>query len=108
MSRHETTGERQPRDASQRTSFTINNSGEKPPAENPKSGKAEGEPDVLNVLMVDWAGADDPLNPKNWSYKKKWAATIVVSSFTFISPVSSSMITPAAGAMSRDFGITHE
>lgn len=41
----------------------------------------------------------------SWSYKKKWAATIVVSSFTFISPVSSSMIAPAAGALSRDFGI---
>ncbi|KAL4257699.1 MFS transporter superfamily protein [Pleurotus pulmonarius] len=49
---------------------------------------------------------DDLLNPKNCSYKKKWAATIVVSSFTFINPVSSSMIAPAAEAMSRDFGIT--
>lgn len=28
-----------------------------------------------------------------------------MSSFTFISPVSSSMIAPAAGALSRDFGI---
>ncbi|KAF4565297.1 hypothetical protein EYR36_001867 [Pleurotus pulmonarius] len=96
----------EPRDASQRTSFTINNSGEKPPAEIPKSDKAEGESDVSHVLIVDWDGADDPLNPKNWSYKKKWAATTVVSSFTLISPVWSSMIAPAAGAMSRDFGFT--
>ncbi|KAL4265152.1 hypothetical protein AB1N83_003919 [Pleurotus pulmonarius] len=71
----------QPRDASQRTSFTINNSGEKPPAENPKSGKAEGEPDVLNVLMVDWAGADDPLNPKNWSYKKNVVTDLTICVF---------------------------
>ncbi|KAG9223391.1 hypothetical protein CCMSSC00406_0007578 [Pleurotus cornucopiae] len=58
------------------------------------------------VLIVDWDGPDDPQNPKNWSYRKKWAATLVVSSFTFISPVSSSMIAPAADDMSRDFGIT--
>ncbi len=31
---------------------------------------------------------------------------MVVSSFTFISPVSSSMIAPAANDMSREFGIT--
>ncbi|KAF4594382.1 hypothetical protein EYR40_009186 [Pleurotus pulmonarius] len=93
----------EPRDDSRRTSFTINNSGEKSTVANLKSDKEEGE---AGVLIVDWDGADDPLNPKNWSYKKKWAATIVVSSFTFISPVSSSMIAPAAEAMSRDFGIT--
>ncbi|KAF4601559.1 hypothetical protein EYR40_004757 [Pleurotus pulmonarius] len=74
----------EPRDASRRTSFTINNSGDKPTAETPKSDDEEGD----------------------CSYKKKWAATIVVSSFTFINPVSSSMIAPAAEAMSRDFGIT--
>ncbi len=51
----------EPRDDSRRTSFTINNSGEKPTAENLKSDKAEGEADVL---IVDWDGADDPLNPK--------------------------------------------
>ncbi|KAF4584714.1 hypothetical protein EYR38_001945 [Pleurotus pulmonarius] len=58
------------------------------------------------VLIVDWDGPDDPQNPKNWSYRKKWVATLVVSSFTFISPVSSSMIDPAANDMSRELGIT--
>ncbi|KAF9488438.1 MFS polyamine transporter [Pleurotus eryngii] len=72
--------------------------------ENSKSDEQERQSDVL---IVDWDGPDDPLNPKNWSYKNKWAATIVVSSFTFISPVSSSMIAPAAEALSRDFGITN-
>ncbi|KAF4609509.1 hypothetical protein D9613_012296 [Agrocybe pediades] len=59
-----------------------------------------------DVLWVDWEGPNDPLNPKNWSYKKKWAATIVVSSFTFISPISSSMIAPASMQVAEDFGIT--
>ncbi|PWW75901.1 MFS general substrate transporter [Tuber magnatum] len=45
-------------------------------------------------------------NPKNWSFKTKWAATAVVSAFALISPAVSSMIAPALGKMSEEFGIT--
>ncbi|TFY63511.1 hypothetical protein EVJ58_g3220 [Rhodofomes roseus] len=45
---------------------------------------------------------------KNWSFKKKWAATAIVSAFTFISPVSSSMIAPASDQLAQEFGITSE
>ncbi|KIM38559.1 hypothetical protein M413DRAFT_20020 [Hebeloma cylindrosporum] len=62
--------------------------------------------DSEDVFWVDWEGPDDPDNPKNWSYRKKWAATLVVSSFTFISPVSSSMVAPATQQIAREFGIT--
>lgn len=58
--------------------------------------------------LVDWDGPDDPENPKNWAMKRKWAATFVVSSFTFISPVSSSMVAPALGQMDIDLGISNE
>jgi multidrug resistance protein len=58
--------------------------------------------------LVDWESADDTENPKNWSMKRKWAATFVVSAFTFISPVSSSMVAPALGKVSEDFGITNQ
>jgi len=27
--------------------------------------------------LVTWDGPDDPENPKNWSIKRKWAATLV-------------------------------
>lgn len=40
--------------------------------------------------------------------KRKWAATFIVSSFTLVSPVSSSMIAPALSSISRDFKITNE
>ncbi|KAL9005767.1 MAG: hypothetical protein Q9188_001479 [Gyalolechia gomerana] len=61
-----------------------------------------------DLNLVTWDGPDDPENPKNWSNKRRWAATIVVSSFTFISPVSSSMVAPAIQAIARDFDITNE
>ncbi|EIW57767.1 MFS polyamine transporter [Trametes versicolor FP-101664 SS1] len=60
-----------------------------------------------DLLIVDWDGPDDPRNPKNWSYKKKWAATLIVSAFTFISPVSSSMMAPASTQIAQQFGITN-
>ncbi|EDR04270.1 MFS polyamine transporter [Laccaria bicolor S238N-H82] len=64
--------------------------------------------DSDDVLWVGWDGPDDLADPKNWSYKKKWAATLVVSSFTFISPVSSSMVAPATEQIATQFGMTSE
>ncbi|KAJ7643699.1 hypothetical protein FB45DRAFT_280497 [Roridomyces roridus] len=58
-------------------------------------------------IIVDWEGPDDPMNPKNWSRNKKWKATIIVSLFTLISPVSSSMIAPASGQVAERFGVTN-
>lgn len=66
-----------------------------------KSNKSIKDPN-----LVTWDGPDDPENPKNWARGRKWAATLVVSSFTFISPVSSSMVAPALGAIAADFNIT--
>ncbi|KAH9936238.1 MFS polyamine transporter [Fomitopsis serialis] len=60
------------------------------------------------VLIVDWDGPDDPENPRNWSFKKRWAATIVVSSFSFVSPVTSSIIAPASEQLAEEFGITSQ
>lgn len=63
---------------------------------------------MADTNQVSWDGPDDPENPKNWSFKRKWAATIVVSSFTFISPVSSSMVAPALSTIASEFHITNE
>ncbi|KAL9103397.1 MAG: hypothetical protein Q9163_001536 [Psora crenata] len=63
---------------------------------------------IKDLNLVSWNGPDDPENPKNWAIGRKWAATLVVSSFTFISPVSSSMVAPALTAIAREFDITNE
>jgi len=62
----------------------------------------KGEKDIN---LVTWDGPEDPENPKNWPTKKKWMATITVSLFTFISPVSSSMIAPAISQLMRDLNV---
>jgi MFS family permease len=38
--------------------------------------------------------------------RRKWMAAFIVSSFTFISPVSSSMVAPASDIIAQQFGIT--
>ncbi|KAL5339579.1 major facilitator superfamily domain-containing protein [Aspergillus crustosus] len=55
--------------------------------------------------LVTWAGPDDPDNPKNWPMSKKWAIVLMVSSYTFISPVSSSMVAPALTTLAREFNV---
>lgn len=39
---------------------------------------------------------------------RKWAALSIVASFTFVSPIASSMISPALKDISKDFGIKSE
>ncbi|KAI9824357.1 MAG: hypothetical protein M1826_007379 [Phylliscum demangeonii] len=75
---------------------------------NPRLTKAPSRASVQDPNLVTWDGADDACNPKNWTAHKKWAATLVVSSFTFISPVSSSMVAPALSAIAAEFGIQNQ
>ncbi|RPA99636.1 putative MFS multidrug transporter [Choiromyces venosus 120613-1] len=58
--------------------------------------------------VVTFGGPEDMENPKNWSFRTKWGATAIVSAFTFISPVSSTMVAPALGKMAEEFGVTKE
>ncbi|KAJ4983434.1 major facilitator superfamily transporter [Stagonosporopsis vannaccii] len=75
----------------------------KPELEKKKSNRSIKDPN-----LVTWDSPDDPANPKNWSIKRKWAATLIVSCFTLVSPISSSMISPALASISDEFNITNE
>ncbi|KAI0132203.1 major facilitator superfamily transporter [Xylariales sp. AK1849] len=55
--------------------------------------------------LVTWTGPDDPDNPKNWKTTKKWLIVCVVSTFTLISPLSSSMVAPSLTAIGDELGI---
>ncbi|KAF2182885.1 MFS multidrug transporter-like protein [Zopfia rhizophila CBS 207.26] len=56
-------------------------------------------------VVVTWDSDLDPANPLNWSWKRKWVTTILVSMFTFISPFSSTMVTPALEDIGDKFDI---
>lgn len=58
--------------------------------------------------LVTWDGPDDPQNPLNWSKRRKWLATILVSSFTFISGFATTMITPVLEDIADDYDIPED
>jgi hypothetical protein len=82
----------------------------------PRNGTSDN-----NVLFVDWDGPDDPENPRkytalsafvspflhvhSWSPGRKWRITFIVSAFTFISPLASSVIAPASEQLAERFDI---
>ncbi|PVI06483.1 MFS general substrate transporter [Periconia macrospinosa] len=67
--------------------------------------KTKSAKSVRDPNLVTWNGDDDPENPKNWSMRRKWAACFIISSFTFVSPVSSSIISPALVSISEEFNL---
>ncbi|CAG7921632.1 unnamed protein product [Penicillium olsonii] len=62
----------------------------------------------LDRGIVGWDGQDDPKNPQNFSSSKKWALLSLISAMTLISPLASSMFSPAISFMAAEFGETDE
>lgn len=62
---------------------------------------------VQDENLVTW-DIEDPENPKTWPFGKKWAAVTIISIFTFISPVSSSMTAPALDAIGAELNMTSD
>lgn len=56
--------------------------------------------------LVTWDGATDPQNPRNWPTTKKWITTFIVSMYTMVSPLSSSILSPAVPVVAKDFNMT--
>lgn len=62
----------------------------------------------LSDGIIGWNGQDDPDNPQNFSASRKWSLVGLISVFTFISPLASSMFAPAVEFMASDFNVTSE
>ncbi|KAF1987745.1 MFS general substrate transporter [Aulographum hederae CBS 113979] len=58
--------------------------------------------------IVDWDGPKDSQNPKNWTTGKKFAVTVLISLFDFMSPLASSMLAPALPAIGDEFNEHNE
>ncbi|KAF7970451.1 hypothetical protein HWV62_23895 [Athelia sp. TMB] len=68
-------------------------------------GQACGPPDQKTPLSQTYSRASSPV-PYVRANSRKWVAAFIVSSFTFIWPMSSSMIAPASTQLAAEFGIT--
>ena len=72
----------------------------------PKKRESQTAPADPNI--VTWDGPKDKENPRNWDTGKKWAVTIVMSSYAFLSPMSSSIVAPSLAQIQHDFGVTND
>jgi hypothetical protein len=62
----------------------------------------------LSKGIVGWESQDDPENPQNFANGKKWALLALISAFTLVSPLASSMFSPAVVYMGEEFGESNE
>ena len=62
----------------------------------------------LDQGLVGWDGQDDPQNPQNFSSVKKWTLLFLISAVTFVSPLASSMFSPAVSYVGKDLHIANE
>ncbi len=65
------------------------------------SAAPEKDPD-----LVTWDSPDSQENPRNWTSRHKRIVVTIVSSYTFLSPLTSSIVAPALPLLSRQFGLT--
>lgn len=61
----------------------------------------------LDPEIITW-DENDPNYPRNWSMKSKFTQTMIVSLYTLISPMSSSISSPASSFIAKEFGITNK
>ena len=59
-------------------------------------------------IQVTWESATDPMNPKNWGMKDKWAVTLLISCFLLATLMSSTIISPALPAIAENLDITSD
>lgn len=62
----------------------------------------------LDNGIVGWDSQDDPENPQNFAMGRKWGLLALMSAITFVSPLASSMFSPAVSYVAVDLGVTNE
>ncbi|KAK0434636.1 major facilitator superfamily domain-containing protein [Armillaria borealis] len=59
---------------------------------------------AASSLEDDWE--HDPMNARNWPSSKKWTAVCIVSFYTLIPPLASSMMAPGLPEIAAKYGVT--
>ncbi|KAL4963852.1 MFS transporter [Aspergillus stella-maris] len=56
--------------------------------------------------IIGWEGQDDPNNPQNFAPSRKWTLLVLISLVSLISPLGSTVFSPALTDLAEDFGET--
>ncbi|KAG5650905.1 hypothetical protein H0H81_010579, partial [Sphagnurus paluster] len=92
------------------SSFTVEHEKNASPPKEPLSpGHGESAlpedkvEEAVENIEDDWE--HDPANARNWSWGRKWTAVGIVSLYTFVSPLASSMMAPGLGDVAIKYNI---
>ncbi|KAF9447358.1 MFS general substrate transporter [Macrolepiota fuliginosa MF-IS2] len=71
------------------------------------SSEAGGHDEILytTARVDDWV--TDPDNARNWSARRKWTTTAIVSLYTFLTPFASTLMAPGLPALAQKYHITN-
>ncbi|KAI1409816.1 MFS general substrate transporter [Hypoxylon sp. FL1857] len=61
---------------------------------------------ATTTVQSAWTGPTDPHRPKYWPRSKKWTATLILSAFAFLQPLSETMLAPVEEQISHDLYIS--
>lgn len=79
-------------------------------ADDDKSTKSAPETVVQigesDPYLVSWDDSDRHDNPRNWSKRYRMFLVVVVSLYTLLSPISSTMNAPAIATLMREFNVS--
>ena len=62
----------------------------------------------LDKGVIGWDSQNDPENPQNFAMNRKWGLLALMSAITFVSPLASSMFSPAVSYVAVDLDVTNE
>jgi hypothetical protein len=75
-------------------------------AELTDGGGASDKETAKDPYLVEWDGPDDPENPMNWSYGKKWLVTLMMGMMTFCVTFASSVFSNATMPVAKEYGVS--
>lgn len=58
------------------------------------------------AILVDWYYTDDPMNPHNWSNRKRLAVSTIICLYTFVVYTSSAIYTTSEGGIQKAFHVS--
>ncbi|KAL0949682.1 hypothetical protein HGRIS_009720 [Hohenbuehelia grisea] len=73
-----------------------------------EKGGASALQNHASYASLDDEWITDPSNPRNWSLRKKWTNAAIVSFYTFVSPLASSMMAPCLLQIAEQYQVTNQ
>lgn len=90
------------------TPLEANDNDNKTDVESAQNEPLPEKPTEKDPNLVEWDGPDDPENPQNFSRRRKWTITVIMSLMTMWITFASSVFSTATVVTAKEFGVSTE